>query len=515
MFSSLKFFIRNMAKYENNSLKILGMVEMVLGVMLIFPVLFAIYCGDDPMVFAYPIPFLLIFGTIQYLKFKSNSAMSAYIGMFTLFLSWGLAFIVSSIPFLLYGFSPVDSLFEGVSGFTTTGASTLVDFESLPRSLLLWRSFVQWAGGISIVMIFVFLIPMMGLGGRAFRNNELAGYDTYNFSMYMKTSAKHFISIYVLLTIAEVVLLLVAGVSTFDSVSMTLSTISTGGLMATGDSVMSYSRIVQGIIMVFMFLGGTNFYLHYRAIYKKNPTAYIKSQEFIWTIIWFAIALVAISVIVLTHMSDAIISDMGVATSTLWDTLFTVISVGTSTGYYTTDLAIWPQAAIMILWIMAVFGSMSGSTSGGVKVYRLLILKSYISNGIHKMFHPNDVRDVKIDGHSVDNQSVVSAVVVVALFLLTWVISILLLLAVEPDMGMDDAIGLSISALGNLGINTGGYEFYELSDISKIILSFVMWIGRMEVVMALLIFTKTFWAGVASGMRKNNTPKTVSRQWRR
>ena len=514
MLNSVNFFIQNMAKRENNFLKILGVVEIILGIMLLVPALIALSYGDDPTIFVYPIPFLLILGTIQYLKFKSNSGMSAYNGMFIMFVAWGLAFLVSSMPFYLYGFSPIDSLFEGVSGFTTTGASTLVDFESLPLSLLFWRSFVQWAGGISIVMIFVFLIPMMGLGGRAFRNNELAGYDTYNFYMRMKVSAKHFISIYVLLTGVEAILLMIAGVNGFDAVSMTLSTISTGGLMATGDSMMSYSTLVQGIVLAFMFLGGTNFYLHYRAIYKRDVGAYVKSEEFIWTIIWFAIAMIAISVIILIHVPGAA-ANFNSTTSTLWDTIFTVISFGTSTGYYSTDLSVWPQAATMVLWMLIMFGSMSGSTSGGVKVYRLLILRSYISNGIHKMFHPNDVRDIKLNGHSVDNQSVVSAVVVVALFLFTWAVAVLLLLAFEPSMTMDESIGLSLSALGNLGIGMGNFEFYELGDVSKVILSFVMWIGRMEVVMALLIFTRSFWAGVLSGIGKKGAQERMGRSWKR
>jgi Trk-type K+ transport systems, membrane components len=498
MFTSFRVRINSMARRENNALKILGFVEIALGIMLIVPTLIAFKYGEDPSIFAYPIPFLLIFGLLQYLKFKSNSAMPAVNGMLTMFAAWLVAFIVSSLPFYLYGFSAIDSIFEGVSGFTTTGASTILDFESLPHSLLFWRSFTQWAGGISVVMIFMFLIPMMGLGGRAFKNNELAGSDTYNFSMQMKSSAQNFISIYALLTAAEAILLMLCGVDLFESVSMTMSTISTGGLMIRGDSMMSYSVLVQGITVFFMFMGGTNFYLHYRALYKRDIKAYAKSQEFIWTIIWFMIAAATIGVILLSNMTSLGAKDVG---GTIWDAIFMVVSVGTSTGYYNTDFTVWPIATILILLMLSVFGSMSGSTSGGVKIYRLLMIKSYVSNGIHKMFHPYDVRDIKVDGHSADNDSIVSAVVVIVMFLATWLFSTFFLLIVEPGMSMNDAVGLSISSLGNVGINMGDSTFHDLNGATKVFLSFVMWVGRLEVVMALLLFTKTFWTEIFSGLR--------------
>jgi len=514
MFSSLRVRIKSLGRRENNALKIMGIVEFALGLMLLVPVIISLAYNEDPWIFAYPIPFLMIFGTLQYLFFKSSSAMPAARGMLIMFASWLLAFIVCSLPFYFFGFSPVDSIFEGVSGLTTTGASTLVDFGSLPNSLLFWRSFTQWAGGIAVVMIFVFLIPMMGLGGRAFKNNELSGSDTFNFSMQMKSSARNFISIYVLLTAAEIILLLVAGVEGFEASTITLSTISTGGLM-TGDSIGGHSIFVQAIVLVFMFLGGTNFYLHYRAIYKRDPKAYARSQEFIWTIIWFALATVAISVIVFANFTD--ITSLGIegTGNTIWDVLFTVVSFGTTTGYYTTDLTLWPQAAFILLWMLVMFGSMSGSTSGGVKIYRLLIIKSYLANGIHKMFHPYDIRDIKVDGHSADNDSVVSAMVVIVMFAITWVIAAMFLLIAEPGIGLTNSIGISISALGNIGLNTGDVAFYELSDATKVFLSFIMWVGRLEVVMALLLFTKTFWVEILFGTKKRHTVRAPRKMWRR
>lgn len=501
MLYELRFRIKSLARWENNTVKILGVIEIILGVMLLVPTLISLYYGEDPYLFIYPVPILLFLGIFQYVFFKSRDVIKPASGMMMMFIAWWISFFVSSIPFYLYGFSFVDSLFEGISGFTTTGA-TIVDLpELLPSSIIFWRSFAQWAGGIAIVLIFLFLIPMMGIGGKAFVNNELAGYQSYNFSMRLRNAAKNFVSIYVLLSIVEMILLVVCGVDMFDSVTLTFSTISTGGLMGTNSGMADFSIIVQGIVLVFMFLGGTNFYLHFRAIYKKDFSAYRKSQEFIWTIIWFLVAAVIISVIILYSAVGVHDIDLGYIGETAWNSIFTVVSVGTTTGYTITDQSVWPTAAFMILWLVMLFGSMSGSTSGGIKIYRLLIIKSYITNGIYRMFHPRSVRDVRLDRHSVDQDSVVSAIVVVIMFMVTLAFSTILLLIIEPGLALDESIGLSLSSISNGGMDTGGVSIHELGDISKVFLAFMMWVGRLEVVIVLLLFSKTFWRDLFSGWR--------------
>lgn len=508
MFYRLRVRIKSMARWESNAMKMLGVIEIILGLMLLAPMVIALIYGEDPTIFIYPIPFLLALGTAQYVLFKSNDSMKPATGMLMMFIAWWIAFFVSAIPFYLHGFSFIDSLFEGVSGFTTTGATIAGDIELLPYSILFWRSFTQWAGGIAVVMIFLFLIPMMGLGGKAFVNNELAGSQSYNFSMRMKNAAKNFISIYVLLSAVEVVLLLVSGIDMFDAVAITLSTISTGGFMVSGDSIASYSIVVQMIVLAFMFMGGTNFYLHYRALHKREFSAYKKSQEFIWTVIWFLLASVVVFLIIVFTATDLSTATMNNVGDTLWKSIFTVVSMGTTTGYTINDLSLWPHAAFMVLWVVMLFGSMSGSTSGGIKIYRLLILKSYITNGIYRMFHPRTVRDVRLDGHSVDNDTVVSAIVVIMMFMLTLLVSSVLLLLSEPGIAVAESVGLSISAIGNIGVNTGGIPFQDLTDLSKIFLSILMWAGRLEIVMVMLLLSKTFWLDLASaGRNKKNLTK--------
>ncbi|MCL2033081.1 MAG: TrkH family potassium uptake protein [Methanomassiliicoccaceae archaeon] len=486
-----------MARWESSSVKMLGGVEVALGVTLLIPLIIALLYGEDAAIFVYPIPILLVFGVFQYTFFKSGDALRPASGMMMMSVAWAIAFLVSSVPFYLYGFSFIDSLFEGVSGFTTTGASVMADAD-LPHSILFWRSFTQWAGGLAVVLIFLFLIPMMGIGGKAFVNSEFAGSDTYNFSMRIKSAARNFVSIYVLLSIVEIVLLMVSGAEHFEAVTMTFSTISTGGFMSAGQSMADYSFAAQVIVLAFMFLGGTNFYLHYRALNKREFSAYRKSQEFIWTVVWFLTATVIILAMVLIAAEDLFAVNVGAAA---WETLFTVVSMGTTTGYAVADPSVWPLAAYVVMWMVMLFGSMSGSTSGGIKIYRLLILRSYIANGVYKMFHPRSVRDVRMDGHSVGGDTVVSAMVVIMMFILAVITSMIFLLVSEPGISISESIGLSISAISNTGINTGDIALQELNGASKIFLSFMMWVGRLEVVMALLLFTRTLWRDLLSDMR--------------
>lgn len=490
MFHTLRIQIKSMARWESSTVRLLGIVEIFLGMALIAPAIVALIYDEDPMVFMCTVPILLALGSIQFIFFKGGEGIKPAGGMLMVFLAWWIAFFVSSVPFYLSGYPFVDSLFESVSGFTTTGISMVSD-TSAPHSVLFWGAITQWAGGIAVVLVFLFLLPMMGIGGKALVNNEIAGSETYNFSMRVKGAVKNFISMYVLLSIVEAALLMVSGVGAFESVTMMFSTISTGGFMAVGGSMGDYSFAAQVIVLAFMFLGGTNFFLHYRALNKRDFSAYRTSQEFIWTVIWFLLATVIVVTILLIKTDDASAAGLG---DTVWGSLFTVVSMGTTTGYMMADQPVWPLATYIVLWMVMLFGSMSGSTSGGIKIYRLLILKSYINNGIHKMFHPRLIRDVKMDGHSVNNDAVVSAIVVVVMFVVVLIFSMMFLLVSEPGMSISDSIGLSISAISNSGVNAGGMTFSELGDVSKVFLTFIMWVGRMEVVVALLMFTRTFWS---------------------
>jgi trk system potassium uptake protein TrkH len=508
MFLTLRIRIVNLERWESTLLKMMGMVELILAAMLVIAGTVSLIYAEDSLIFFYSVPVLLTLGAFQYLFFKRTDSLAPSVGVLMIILAWMIAFIVSMVPFYLSGFSIVDSIFQSVSGFTTTGASVITDFESVPHGLLFWTSLIEWAGGIAIVLLFVFIIPMIGMGRRAFMNNETSGYGEYNFSMRMWNAAKSFIAIYLLLTAAEIVLLMVCGVIPFEAVSTALATISTGGAVVHGSGIAAYSFVVQAVVLVFMFLGGTSFYLHYKALYKRDLAAYTRSQEFIWTSVWFIVAALAVSVIVFTQSNDLSL-DLGGFADTLWDSLFTVVSIGTTTGFSITSHVLWPPSALIIIMVAGMLGSMSGSTSGGIKIYRIMIVKSFISNGMYRMLHPRTVKEVKMDNHFVDDESVTSAIVVSFLFTLSVMVAVLVILFIEPGISPTDAASLATASLSTAGIGFNGTDFQQLTDATKIVLSFIMWIGRMEIVIALCLFTRTFWNDVSLGIRRGKDDRPI------
>ena len=517
MLLTARVWIKGLARWESSSMKIFGYMELVMGLMLTVPLMMSVYFGESPYPFLIPMPFLFIFGTLQCVFFKRSPRKSPATGILMIFMAWLIAFLVSSLPYYLSGFTLVDAIFEGVSTFTTTGSTVIYDFYSLSNGLQFWRFFVQWAGGISVVMIFLLLMPSLGFGGRALINNELSDSGSYNYSMRMRSAAKNFITLYMVLTLVEVVLLIATGLDAASSVSLAFSTVSAGGTIFQGNSLLSFGMDVQLIVLVFMFMAGTNFYLHVRALYGRDPKVYAKSQEFIWTIMIFMLATVVISLMVLNaHWVEDGITASNVGTS-IWEVAFTVVSMGTTTGFYISDFNAWPQTAFIILCMLSLFGAMSGSTSGGVKVYRVMILFSYIKNGMYKMLHPKAVNDVKINGHSLDRDVITSAVVVIFLFMAVAMLSTITLSILEPDMSLTDSLGASISALCNVGTGFGESgafnNFYYFSDATKTFLAMVMWVGRMEVIMFLMLFTRIFWKDVINDARPDTNIRSLIGFW--
>lgn len=480
-------------RYDNGFLRMLGGIILVLGLLLFVPAVAALYYGEDTLVFLLPVPLYVAIGGTLLLLFRGTPDLTPAKGILLITLAWMIGFITSAIPFTLNGSSIFDALFEGVSGLTTTGSTIFNDVEVLSHSILIWRSFLQWVGGIAVVLIFIFLLPMMGIGGKAFTNNEFTDSSSGNFTLRVNSAAKSFLMIYVLLTVAEFILLMIFSVNSFEGVCMTFSNISTGGLMVKNDSIAGYDNIVQAVVLFFMFMGGTNFYLHYRLIYKRDLKGYFKNQEFVWTLIWFIVLAGAITLILARAATDYTVCG---TISDGWNALFTVVSIGTSTGYTISDHSNWPLAACALLWMAGMFGAMSGSTAGGIKMYRLLIVKSSISAGIDRMLHPNLIKATKLDGHHVDDNSVSSAIAVTMLFLITAILTVIFLLIAEPDITLEDAFGASFATVGNVGIGLGDFAsgcFTDCQDYTKLFLAFMMWVGRMEVLMAIVVFTRSFW----------------------
>ena len=500
------------ARWRNTVLHTLGLIMLLMGISLIAPFATAVYFGEDYEIFLTPLFIMVLVGLVMLIMFKEeDDGLQATSGIMMIGGAFLIMLLVGATPFILYGMPLIDSLFESMSGITTTGYTMVRDFETFPQSLFLWRSMTQWMGGISVILIFLYMLPIMGIGGKGFFINEMSGSGTKNFSVRLKDSAKSFLLIYVLLTVVQAILLNLFGVSVIDSVCMTLSTVSTGGFMNSANSIADYNYMVKMIDVAFMLLGGTNFYIHFKGLYKGRLKPYFKNTEFRWTIYWYVGVSILITML-LTQASRNI--ELGHLAETMADSLFTVVSMGTSTGFAVvdfTDPAIWPVPLCSILLLIVAFaGGMSGSTAGGVKMYRFVIIGKYIKNSIYKTLHPMAVYDVKLDGSSVEESSVINAFITLALFALTIVIAsvIFMLMGILPI----DSVGLAVTSVCNTGASIGEYgpfdTLYSLDPIVKTIMILIMFLGRLEIATALLFFMPGFWKEVVRN--RGRRARTIS-----
>lgn len=500
--------------WKNTVLYSLGYILLLMGVALIVPLVLSIYYGDDPLMFIIPVVVTFSLGSFLTFMFREgDDVLQVTSGILLIGGFFLVMLLVGSLPYVIFGMPVMDSLFESMSGITTTGFTMVSDFDSFPRSLFLWRSMTQWIGGVSVLLIFLYMLPIMGLGGKGFFINEISGSGSRNFSSRLKDSVKSFLLIYVLLTIIQFILLVFLDAAVLDSACMTLSTVSTGGFMNNAGSLSDYNGAIRAVVVVFMFLGGTNFYLHFKGIYRGEFKSYIKNTEFRWNLYW----LLGISLLITGLLVNASrIMEADAILEVFSDSLFTVISIGTSTGFAVvdySDTAVWsvPLCATLLM-IVAFIGGMGGSTAGGVKMYRLVIIGKYIKNTIYKTLHPMAVYDVKVDGSSVEESSVINAFVTLALFLLT--IGIASVIFMVTGISPENSLGLAISSASNMGAALGSMgpyaALYTLDPLVKVVVIVVMFLGRLEIATALLFFMPGFWREV--GRNRNRRSRRLRRK---
>ncbi|MDO5852469.1 MAG: TrkH family potassium uptake protein [Thermoplasmata archaeon] len=496
-------------RWENTTVKILGLVEMMFALLLLVPAAFTLYYGEDPLPFLAPIPPLMVLGFLQYMTCIESKNFRTVNGIILVALVWMLMFAICTVPYILSGIAPVDAVFEAVSGVTTTGISALGEIDSLDTSLMIWRSMTQWIGGITVVIIFLYFLPMVGFGRSLFQN-ELAGSGTSSFTQRTSKAAKSFIFIYMLLSLANFAILLVLGVNFVEALCLMFTTISTGGLLIINSSMAVYSDAVQWVTMLFMFLGGTNFYLHYRMIYLRERRVYRTNSEFRVMIAWFlAISVILFLFMVQTMMADGTDLTLENCYVTFKNVLFTTVSLGTTTGFYVDDFTLWPSQCMILLMLVAVIGASTSSTSGGIKFSRLRIIYEYIKNGFRGIVHTNAVYAVKMDGKTVDDSLIQSTLVVFMMYMMTLTIAAVVFMIYGYDIV--DSFGLSISAVSNGGMGFGNFgptgNYHDLSTDLKAILIALMWIGRLEVVTAVVMFTPGFWKDVWLNSRSRRMAK--------
>ena len=419
------------------------------------------------------------------LKIKKNS-MSPRDGILTVTASWILVSIVGALPlWISAGMTYVDSFFEIVSGFTTTGASVISGIESFPRSIILWRSITHWIGGMGILVFTVGLLPKLGVGAFQIFKAESPGPVAGKIESRISQSSKRLYIIYLILSLMLFICLKFAGMSVFDSLVHTFGVLGTGGFSSYNDSFMSYEgNSVHFILAVFMFLSSTNFAI-YALLSKKKFKEVLQNDELK---LWISIIIGAITLITLDLYSKGYPSLF----MAFRDSAFQVTSISSTSGFANADYELWPSFSKFILLILMLFGGCAGSTGGGMKIVRISILLKLIKREMKKATHPKAVLPVMSDGKSLSDEVVLG----INAYLGTYFVIAVLSTALVTLSGVDVITGFSSVAttLSNVGPGFGDIgptkNFYFYSDFFKLYFSVLMLLGRLEFFTIMALFTR-------------------------
>ena len=420
---------------------------------------------------------------------KANKSTTKKEGYLIVSLSWIVISIFGSLPFYLSGYfgSYTNAFFETMSGFTTTGASILNDIEAVPHGLLFWRSLTHWIGGMGIIVLSLAILPLLGIGGMQLFSAESPGPTTDKIHPKVREMAKRLWAIYVILTLVQTGLLMIGEMSFFDAICHSFATMATGGFSTQNTSIAAYSPYIQYIIILFMILAGTNFAVHYFLLKRKFNK--VKSNE---EYILYMSLIIGVSIII----TIGLISQLNFGYERAFrDSLFQVVSILTTTGFVSSDYLLWPTGLWMLLFLLFFVGGSAGSTGGGVKVVRILVLIKNSLLEFRRLIHPQAIIPVRLNHKPVPQK----IVFVVISFFLFYISTFAIGAAVMAFIGLDfeSAVGASASAIGNIGPAIGSLgpveNYANIPDVGKWFLSFLMLLGRLEIFTVLIIFSPSFW----------------------
>lgn len=469
------------------------LIEAVFMTMALFVSLW--YGEADSGVFLLSTIITLLAGVIGLLVGRrAESRMGEREGYVIVAMVWVVFSAFGLLPYYLSGQVPslTDAWFESMSGFTTTGATIIPDLEVITHGLLFWRSLTQWIGGMGIIVLSIAILPIFGLNGMQLYAAEVSGLTYEKVSPRIADTAKMMWSIYVLLTVTEVVALWLCGMDMFDAVCHSFSTIATGGFSTHNNSLEYYdSAAIHYTVTFFMFISGINFVM---LIYLlRGKTRYFFKDE---ELRWYSVAVAMFAVLLTVGLYVARPGWSGVEMERAFrDSIFTVISSMTSTGYTISDYMYWPVVAWVVIFFLMLTGACAGSTAGGIKWVRLAII---MKNGVaefQRRIHPNAIIPVKLNEKTVPQQTINNIMAFLIFYVFIIVVTVVIFCATGVDF--DEAIGSAVSAIGNVGISIGQFgpagTYAEFPVVAKWVMSFVMLIGRLEIFTVLLLFTRALW----------------------
>ena len=470
-------------------LRILSTILLIEALSYLFCIPVALLYNESPRPFLWSSVLTgLIYLVCRIISWKADlDKTSNRDGYLAVTLSWFVFSVLGSLPYLISGSIPsfIDAFFESTSGFSSTGSSIIKDVEILPYSILFWRSLTHWIGGIGIMVLVIIILPSLRVTGYQLFSLE----SSLNEKIHPKTKAIGFriLIIYLGLTLAEVLLLNLGDMTLFDSICHSFATVSTGCFSTRNNSLMFYSSYSQYIIMIFMFLAGTSQVIYYYLLKFKFKKV-IQNEE-LWFYIIVAFIAGAIATIILHINSPRTFED------SFRDGFFQVISIITCTGFASTDYILWPMPAILLLFLLMFSGGCTGSTSGGIKIARHLVVLKNIKNVFIRLNHPKSISFIRLNGKSVAENTNITILSFVVLYLFLFVFGSIILVVTGVDpVTASGSVASCMAGIGP-GLGTVGpmSNYAHMPEISKIVLSLLMIIGRLEIITVFTIFTRTFW----------------------
>jgi len=471
--------------------RMVGTLLLLVGVSMFLSVLISfLYHESATLPLLYSAGLILGFGGLLLLLSRGKIELGVRDGFAVVSFGWLAMSAAGAIPFMMTGYIPnfTDAFFESASGFTTTGASILTNIEALPHGVLFWRSFTHWIGGMGIIVFSIAILPFLGIGGMQMFKAESPGPTADKLTPRIQNTAEILWGVYLLFTVSEIILLRLGGMDWFDSACHSFGTLATGGFSTKNASIGYYdSAYIQWVIIVFMFLAGVSFNLHYHAL-RGHVRNYLKSAEFKF---FGSVILMAVVAFTLTRFIDGDPFE-----KSLRDSAFAAVSITTTTGYATADFELWHPVVRVALVMLMFMGGMAGSTGGGMKAVRIQLLVKQARIELHKLVHPETIYPIRL-GKRVVQEGIIGNVLAFAL-LYAMLVAVGTLFMSLLNIDHVTAFTSVVACLSNIGPGLGNVgpadNYSSIPQIGKWVLSFLMIVGRLEIYTVMVLFTRTFWS---------------------